>query len=90
MFRDVTEQIALERKSYLPCRLILRIHTQPRPQRLLQLASLFSRKAVLQLNPSVLQKVLDLLLRELVLLFCVCHLDLLFQITNPGLSRGVV
>lgn len=60
-------------KRSLPCRDIVGVHTQARPEVLLQTISLFSREAIRQLDPSMLYKVIDLLLRKLVLLFCVRH-----------------
>jgi hypothetical protein len=59
---------------YSPCRLVIRVHPQPRPKCLLKIAGLLPGEAIRQLDPSVLDKMINLLLRELVLLFCVRHL----------------
>jgi hypothetical protein len=59
---------------YLPCRHVLWIHAQSCPEVLLKLIRLLFREAVGQLEISVLYKMFDLLLRELILMFCPGHL----------------
>jgi hypothetical protein len=48
---------------YLPCRHVLWIHAQSRPEVLLKIIRLLLREAIGQLDPSVLYKMINLLLR---------------------------
>lgn len=56
-----------------PCGHIVRIHSQACPECRLQVIGLFLGETVAELKPAIFQKEVDLLSRELVLLFCVAH-----------------